>query len=130
MGRSSEKDKASKKDKRKEKNKQKEALQPQAPPRTIPTPSAPSALLPPIPVVAANIPPPSSVNLLANDQVQVSEEHPEAPPHTSGQEPNATVLTGKRARSPDPEADAHTRKREKKLNKILTYMYHDTHADT
>ncbi|KAL1937058.1 hypothetical protein VTO73DRAFT_15140 [Trametes versicolor] len=130
MGRSSEKDKASKKDKRKEKNKQKEALQPQAPPRTIPIPPAPSASLPPIPVVAANIPPPPSDNLLANDQVQVSEEHPEAPPHTSGQEPNANVLTGKRARSPDPEADVHTRKREKKLNKILTYMYHDTHADT
>ncbi|EIW59004.1 uncharacterized protein TRAVEDRAFT_48132 [Trametes versicolor FP-101664 SS1] len=130
MGRSSEKDKASKKDKCKEKNKQKEALQPQAPPRTIPIPPAPSALLPPIPVVAANIPPPPSDNLLANNQVQVSEEHPEALPHTSGQEPNANVLMGKRARSPDLEADAHTRKREKKLNKILTYMYHDTHADT
>ncbi|EIW53765.1 uncharacterized protein TRAVEDRAFT_52890 [Trametes versicolor FP-101664 SS1] len=129
MGRSSEKDKASKKDKRKEKNKQKEALQPQAPPRTIPIPPAPSASLPPIPVVAANIPPPPSDNLLANDQVRVSEERLEAPPHTSGQEPNATVLTGKRARSPDPEADMHTRKREKKLNNILSYMYHDTHAD-
>lgn len=130
MGRSSEKkDKTSKKDKRKQKEKEKEPLQPQAPPRTIPVPHAPP--LPPNPAATTNIQTPPADSQPTNNQVQVSGEHSEAArPHTSGQELNATVSTGKRARSPNPVADARARKREKKLSKILSYMYHDTHSDT